>query len=37
VHRASAEEIASVIVYLASDKSFIHGAVLAVDVGRAAP
>ena len=34
---ASPEEIASAIVYLASDEaSFIHGAVLAVDGGRAA-
>jgi NAD(P)-dependent dehydrogenase (short-subunit alcohol dehydrogenase family) len=34
---ASPEEVASAIVYLASDQaSFIHGAVLAVDGGRAA-
>jgi NAD(P)-dependent dehydrogenase (short-subunit alcohol dehydrogenase family) len=34
---AGPEEIASAIVYLASDEtSFIHGAVLAVDGGRAA-
>lgn len=34
---ASAEEIASAIVYLTSDEaSFVHGAVLAVDGGRAA-
>ncbi len=34
---ASPQEIASAIVYLASDQaSFVHGAVLAVDGGRAA-
>ena len=34
---ASPQEIASAIIYLASDEaSFIHGAVLAVDGGRAA-
>ena len=34
---ASPDQIASAIVYLASDQaSFVHGAVLAVDGGRAA-